>query len=460
VVGLTTFLICGTIMFMKIVHLGKANEEFYNICVKLDEHLSTSVPGRNEAGVNSLYNMENIKDIFLLYDGDRVIGSTALWYHDKESCEIIRVFVDDEYRGKGLVKLLLEQAELHAIKMGYYKIFLRTWITTPYAIRAYEKLGFRHIEPERFRYRDKFQKALVLSNLRVYMRKDLQPTKDIWFIFEPDTDQKEFILAAAERRGLRYNVVEYEAFSYNGDELLYYGEPIKVFPKIALNRVSSSWDLRYYPIMERNGVRMINNYRATQNCNDKLLTCRIIEKLDIRQPKTVFFDKDISYQRISRELGNTFVAKHRFGFSGNNVHLVNNEKQFEKAMKKQTRTDYIFQEYIEGFTGRDIRIYMVDEKYVGAMMRINDNDFRSNIGQGGHAVKCMASKEQIKDVQKIVKAIGGEITSVDFLVNAVGELLFCEANANACVEPYENMGYPISDDIIQYLVTCYEETEE
>ena len=85
-------------------------------------------------------------------------------------------------------------------------------------------------------------------------------------------------------------------------------------------------------------------------------------------------------------------------------------------------------------------------------MRVNDDDFRSNIGQGGKALKCEASPEQIKEIKRVVKAIGGGLVSVDFLINDDGKLLFCEANANAGVGAYEQFGYAISDEIIDYLI--------
>lgn len=158
---------------MKIVHTNGQDKNFYGLCVQLDEFLNNHVEGRREAGLTSFYNMENLKDIFLLYDGRRAIGSAGLWCHDNDACELIRVFLNDNYRGKGLVRTLVNEVEQLAIQKGYKKIFLRTWMSTPSAPRAYQKLGFLPINKAEFKHADKFPRALPLAHQRLYMSKDL-----------------------------------------------------------------------------------------------------------------------------------------------------------------------------------------------------------------------------------------------------------------------------------------------
>lgn len=158
---------------MKIVHTDGSSKDFYNLCVKLDASLNANAPGRKEAGLNSLYNFENIKNAFLLYDGKRAIGCAGLWQHDDEVCELIRVFVDDDYRGHGHAAKVIGEVMRLAIELGYKKIMLRTYSSTPYALRTYEKLGFKRIAASKIKFPDKFSPALALASLRVYMERDL-----------------------------------------------------------------------------------------------------------------------------------------------------------------------------------------------------------------------------------------------------------------------------------------------
>ena len=158
---------------MKIIKTNGNNKDFYRICEGLDASLNENVPGRRDAGLNSLYNLESIKDVFLLYDGDKVIGSACLFCHDDAHCEVIRVFIENDYRGRGLVQKLFAKVERLARKKGYDTIYLRTWASTPYSLRAYNKMGYTGIQKKEYVYADKFPKALLLSNLRIYMKKQL-----------------------------------------------------------------------------------------------------------------------------------------------------------------------------------------------------------------------------------------------------------------------------------------------
>ena len=158
---------------MKIVKTDGNDPEFYNLCVKLNNYFGANVPGWKEAGMSSLFGMENFKDVFILFDGDRAIGSSGIWYHDEERVEVVRVFVDDDYRGQGLVKLLFDIVEKFVAEKGYKDLYLRTLRITPSAVRAYEKLGFTEVTAAEYKYTDKFTKALQFAESRVYMKKAL-----------------------------------------------------------------------------------------------------------------------------------------------------------------------------------------------------------------------------------------------------------------------------------------------
>lgn len=156
-----------------IIHTDGTNSDFLEICKKLDIFQNENVPGRSAAGLNSVYNTENLKDIFLLYDGPTVIGSAGLFRHDDETCEVVRVFIDSPYRGKGLAKNLIEQVQNLAKSLGYKQIHLRTFGSNRAIISSYEEIGFSPIDPSDFKYVDKYPQALLLAPLRVYMKRDL-----------------------------------------------------------------------------------------------------------------------------------------------------------------------------------------------------------------------------------------------------------------------------------------------
>lgn len=156
-----------------ILRTDGTNADFLEICKKLDIFQNETVPGRSEAGLNSVYNSENLKDIFLLYDGNTAIGSVGLFCHDEETCEIVRMYIDSPYRGKGLEKRLINEVQTLAKSRGYKKVHLRTFGSIKEMVDAYEKIGFSPINPDEFKYADKYPQAQLLSHLRVYMMRDL-----------------------------------------------------------------------------------------------------------------------------------------------------------------------------------------------------------------------------------------------------------------------------------------------
>ncbi len=71
----------------------------------------------------------------------------ALKHFDDHTAEIKRMYVKDEYRGKGLSKLILKQLEDTALKMNYRRIVLETGLKQPEAMNLYEKFGYTKIKP-------------------------------------------------------------------------------------------------------------------------------------------------------------------------------------------------------------------------------------------------------------------------------------------------------------------------
>lgn len=71
----------------------------------------------------------------------------ALKHFGDDTAEIKRMYVKNEYRGKGLSKLILKELEDTASKMNYRRIVLETGLKQPEAMNLYEKFGYTKIKP-------------------------------------------------------------------------------------------------------------------------------------------------------------------------------------------------------------------------------------------------------------------------------------------------------------------------
>jgi len=85
----------------------------------------------------------NIRSYILAFDGEKLVGFTALHVHSPELAEIRSLIVDEPYRdhgiGSGLVSRALEEGR---------SLHLKRVLALTYAARFFEKLSFSEIPKE------------------------------------------------------------------------------------------------------------------------------------------------------------------------------------------------------------------------------------------------------------------------------------------------------------------------
>lgn len=88
--------------------------------------------------------------LLLASQQSQLAGCVALHKLDAESCEMKRLYVRPQFRGKGLGRVLAERVVADATEIGYKRLRLDT--VEPVmrdAVGLYRKLGFREIAPYR-----------------------------------------------------------------------------------------------------------------------------------------------------------------------------------------------------------------------------------------------------------------------------------------------------------------------
>jgi putative acetyltransferase len=82
--------------------------------------------------------------------GDHLAGCVALHKLESEICEMKRLYLRAQFRGKGMGRALAEAVIAEARGIGYRKIRLDTIEPVMKdAVALYRRLGFREIEPYR-----------------------------------------------------------------------------------------------------------------------------------------------------------------------------------------------------------------------------------------------------------------------------------------------------------------------
>jgi len=77
-----------------------------------------------------------------------IIGAYGLYLIDKQTCELRKMYLHNAHRGKGLGKMLLEDALAKARQIGFKKMTLETASVLKEATSLYKRYGFIEYEPE------------------------------------------------------------------------------------------------------------------------------------------------------------------------------------------------------------------------------------------------------------------------------------------------------------------------
>lgn len=191
--------------------------------------------------------------------------------------------------------------------------------------------------------------------------------------------------------------------------------------------------------LEEHGYKLFNSSKAIELCDDKGLTLMALENKGIKIPKTIispFTFQNIPYNDFSfideviKELGLPLVVKENKSSFGMGVSLVKTKEELIDLLKNKSTARVLFQEYIASSKGKDVRIEVVNGKAIGSVIRTNENDFRSNVLQGGKMSAWDAPKDFIEVSEKVSQILGLDFCGVDIMFGKNNEPILCEVNSN------------------------------
>jgi GNAT superfamily N-acetyltransferase/DNA-binding MarR family transcriptional regulator len=102
--------------------------------------------------------------IFFAKVGDKVAGTCALVKSGDKCFELVKMAVDEAYRGSGIGRLLLERSIERAKAAEASVIMLETNVVLESAVRLYRKLGFREVEGN---HESKFSRVNLTMSLQL-----------------------------------------------------------------------------------------------------------------------------------------------------------------------------------------------------------------------------------------------------------------------------------------------------
>ena len=225
-------------------------------------------------------------------------------------------------------------------------------------------------------------------------------------------------------------------------------------------------DVRLAKLLEAEHFKVFNSADGIETCDDKALTFIKLKNTDIKMPKTfsapLTFDKEYKdytfVLQVEGSLGYPFVIKENKGSFGEQVYLVKNYYDAVEKIKKIGHCNFIMQEFVESSKGRDIRIQVVGDKVITAMERVNENDFRANITNGGKMKKYEPDDKQCEMALKVCKYLKLDFAGVDIMFGKNNEPVLCEVNSNAHFKNiYDCTNINAAEHIIDHILKKVEE---
>lgn len=139
---------------MRFEYTDGSNFDFIELCHCLDNFLNELVGGEENRIEYIPYNqLDDIHDVIVAYDDDIPVGCASFKKYDDECAEVKRVFVKQEYRGRGISKKLMQLLENVAKEQEYRYLILESGEPLVAAMALYRRIGYR-VTPNYGQYKD------------------------------------------------------------------------------------------------------------------------------------------------------------------------------------------------------------------------------------------------------------------------------------------------------------------
>lgn len=180
-------------------------------------------------------------------------------------------------------------------------------------------------------------------------------------------------------------------------------------PDFAVMRV---YDEKINEYLDKLRVPTFNNSVVAAICNDKWKTYLYAKDSFEMAPTQKAEECDMPYPRI---------VKARHGHGGSEVFWADSEEEFAVIMRKM-KDEAIVQPPV-GKRGRDLRVYVINNKPIVAMLRKSESDFRSNFSLGGKAERYFLSGNEEEQIGRVINLFKFDFAGIDFLLKDDGLIL-------------------------------------
>jgi gamma-F420-2:alpha-L-glutamate ligase len=292
------------------------------------------------------------------------------------------------------------------------------------------------------------------------------PEMNIWILVKKNPPKSYENLRYAEEAkkqlGIRLQFVTEEEMEIiideTGKKSVFMNGKRTDFPDVLFSRNGASttyFQLAIIRHFENQGVFVINESKAIESAKDKMFSLQLLSQKNIPIPKTMLGKFPINYQAIEKIFSYPMVMKKLSGSQGKGIFLIKNREKLEEIEDLLSDTEkkfnFIFQEYVRSSHGKDLRVWVLGGRALGAMKRTSSKSFRANFSEGGSAEDFPLTPEIEWLAVEATRILGLEIAGVDLLFGENG-FLVCEVNSNPGFEGFESAtGINIPSEVFSFL---------
>ncbi|RKL65925.1 hypothetical protein CR203_17790 [Salipaludibacillus neizhouensis] len=256
-----------------------------------------------------------------------------------------------------------------------------------------------------------------------------------------------FVKDAAQSFGMTLVVVPYEEIQVNVSSVdnIFTRNGEKT-PDFIINRSVSPW---LNEVAEVKNIPCFNSAYVARIANDKRLAHAVISSLGIPMLTSKTIHSSALFYHHNH-LPTPFILKDPQGRGGTGVKYIESLEK-GKLMSSMLSEELLYQP-VGGKKGQDLRVYLVGNEIVAAVLRESATDFRANISIGGSSRLYTLTEEETKIVNRISDSMHMDFVGIDFLIDHNGRLLFNEMeDAVGCRSLYMNSSINIASIFMEYV---------
>lgn len=265
------------------------------------------------------------------------------------------------------------------------------------------------------------------------------------------------------KRGHQVQVIKYRdcytSIEKSDTKVMHSGVELTGFD-VVIPRIANSWTRYGSAIVrqfEMQGVYTLTSSIALVRSRDKLRSMQLLARAGVGIPKTVVTRSAADAEDLIDQVGGSpVIIKLARGTHGNGVVLAETKKAAKSVLQAfyvmdEDGTNILLQEFVKESAGTDIRAFVVGGKVVASMKRQSlDDDFRSNLHQGGTGVPIKLTDEERRTAIRAAKAMGLAVCGVDMMRSDKGPLVL-EVNASPGFAIEKVTGRDIAANIVDYI---------